>query len=138
MLIEVFKKRKKKEPIKQNNRSCASGNQSLHDLGSKERQREGSVGHTSHPLPQYCWSELNVADIQPLPFFFSLNFRSSLFSLVSPSLLPSDSAASPAADLRLLSALAALSHLARCRRHHARHPTGHSSVRSQQDLSLLL
>lgn len=54
--------------------------------------------------------------------------------MVSLSLLVSDPAALSTADLWLMSALPVSSHFARCRRHHARHPTGHSSVGSQQDL----
>lgn len=79
-----------------------------------------------HNIAGVSWTLLTYS----LCLFF---FKLQVFALLS-SLLPSDSAASPTADLRLLSALPAPSHLAGCRRHHARHPTGHSSVRSQQDL----
>lgn len=101
--ISVYLKKEQKE-----NRSSASGNQSLHDVGSKERQWERSVSHASYPPPAIPLDnpKLRVSLMFVHSFTFFFNCCSSLpFSMVSLSLLVSGPAVSLAADLRLMLAL---------------------------------
>lgn len=109
------------------NRSSAPGNKSLHDAGVR-RDSEREVLEMRHillfriPLVNPTrWNQPNVAP-------FVLSCSSSPFLAISLSLLATGGAILLGSRSQVGVGSSCISHLARRRGHHARHPTRHSSV----------
>lgn len=136
--ISIYLKKEKEK------RSSSPGNKSLCDVGIR-RDSETEVLEMHHILRIQSRQPIQHIGVSLMLLTYSFCF---FFFFKTAVLCPSPWSLClslwPAplyrrtVDLRFMLAPFCVSHLARCRRHHSWHPTRHSSVGAQQDLSLLL